>query len=215
MLRLGIVDEIVPEPRRRRPQQPGRGGGAARRAPSATRSQAVAGLTPDARVARRYEKFRNMGRLGIDFVDEGVNDRPVMPTLLWEPGRATRPPRPRWPSALGISPIIARLLCQRGLADPDAAARFLAPSLDQLHDPFRLAGMARGRGPHPGRHRPPRADRDPRRLRRGRHHVHGDPAARDRVARRRRRALPARTPPRRLRAAGAGRSSGCTPTASG
>lgn len=44
--------------------------------------------------------------------------------------------------ALRIHPLVARLLCLRGLADVDQAARFLAPSLDQLWDPFRLAGMA-------------------------------------------------------------------------
>jgi len=28
-------------------------------------------LSNDTRLARRYDKFRNMGRAGIDFVDEG------------------------------------------------------------------------------------------------------------------------------------------------
>ncbi len=40
-----------------------------------------------------------------------------------------------------ISPVLARLLCLRGLSNPDAATRFLNPSLDQLHDPFRLTDM--------------------------------------------------------------------------
>src|SRR6185436_1910557 len=44
-------------------------------------------------------------------------------------------------AALGVPPIVARLLCQRGLSEPDAAARFLNPSLDQLHDPMALADM--------------------------------------------------------------------------
>jgi len=44
-------------------------------------------------------------------------------------------------AALGISPVVARLLCQRGLGDPQLAARFLSPSLDQLHDPMALADM--------------------------------------------------------------------------
>ena len=43
---------------------------------------------------------------------------------------------------LGVSPITARLLCIRGLADLDRARRFLSPSLDDLHDPFRLTDMA-------------------------------------------------------------------------
>jgi single-stranded-DNA-specific exonuclease len=43
---------------------------------------------------------------------------------------------------LTLSPVTARLLASRGLTDPDQAARFLNPSLDQLHDPYRLAGLA-------------------------------------------------------------------------
>jgi single-stranded-DNA-specific exonuclease len=43
--------------------------------------------------------------------------------------------------ALHIPAIVARLLCQRGLGNPDAAARFLQPSLEHLHDPLRLADM--------------------------------------------------------------------------
>jgi single-stranded-DNA-specific exonuclease len=42
---------------------------------------------------------------------------------------------------LGLSPVTARLLAIRGLTDPDEAARFLNPSLDQLYDPSRLAGL--------------------------------------------------------------------------
>jgi single-stranded-DNA-specific exonuclease len=43
--------------------------------------------------------------------------------------------------ALGVSAVTARLLAIRGLTDPDEASRFLNPSLDQLYDPFRLAGL--------------------------------------------------------------------------
>ena len=43
---------------------------------------------------------------------------------------------------LGVAPVTARLLAIRGLGDLDVAKRFLSPSLDDLHDPFRLAGMA-------------------------------------------------------------------------
>jgi single-stranded-DNA-specific exonuclease len=43
--------------------------------------------------------------------------------------------------ALDAPPVIARLLVQRGFADPDAARAFLAPTLAQLHDPFQLADM--------------------------------------------------------------------------
>src|SRR5258708_15141810 len=46
-------------------------------------------------------------------------------------------------AALGIAPIVARLLCQRGFSDPELAGRFLNPSLEHLHDPMRLADMGR------------------------------------------------------------------------
>ena len=37
--------------------------------------------------------------------------------------------------------ILANLLVQRGIADPDSASRFLTPSLDQLHAPESLRGL--------------------------------------------------------------------------
>ena len=42
---------------------------------------------------------------------------------------------------LRLSPVTARLLAIRGLTDPAEASRFLNPSLEQLHDPLRLAGL--------------------------------------------------------------------------
>lgn len=43
--------------------------------------------------------------------------------------------------ALGISPLAARVLVHRGLADPAAARRFLRPEFDHLHDPLTLRDM--------------------------------------------------------------------------
>jgi single-stranded-DNA-specific exonuclease len=65
-----------------------------------------------------------------------------MRSLVWthlpcDDGQAAR-----LAAALDLHPVVARLLCLRGLGDPEEAARFLNPSLDHLHDPFRLAGMA-------------------------------------------------------------------------
>ena len=45
-------------------------------------------------------------------------------------------------AALGIDPIVSKLLCQRGLGDPEVARRFLNPSLGHLHDPALLTDMA-------------------------------------------------------------------------
>jgi single-stranded-DNA-specific exonuclease len=59
----------------------------------------------------------------------------------WELQPCDDPNTDRLASALGIAPIVARLLCQRGLGDAEVAQRFLNPSLDHLHDPLLLADM--------------------------------------------------------------------------
>ncbi|HEY8343029.1 MAG TPA: single-stranded-DNA-specific exonuclease RecJ [Calditerricola sp.] len=43
----------------------------------------------------------------------------------------------------GLPALVARLLVQRGITDPDEAERFLNPTPDHFHDPFRLDGMER------------------------------------------------------------------------
>ena len=70
LLKAGIVDEIVPEPIGGAHTDPG---AAARQVDDVlTRVLGeTTALDSETRLARRYEKFRNMGRLGIDFVDEG------------------------------------------------------------------------------------------------------------------------------------------------
>jgi acetyl-CoA carboxylase carboxyl transferase subunit alpha len=70
LLKAGIIDRIIPEPV-----------GGAHADPDATIAfvddvldevlREVSALDSDVRLARRYDKFRSMGRLGIDFVDEG------------------------------------------------------------------------------------------------------------------------------------------------
>jgi len=48
---------------------------------------------------------------------------------------------------LGLSPLLAQILCHRGIQDPDAAQRFLSPSLrNDLPSPFLMAGMERAVG---------------------------------------------------------------------
>jgi single-stranded-DNA-specific exonuclease len=44
-------------------------------------------------------------------------------------------------AALGVPLVVARLLCQRGLDTPEAAARFLKPEIGHLHDPFLLTDL--------------------------------------------------------------------------
>src|SRR3989449_1480570 len=60
---------------------------------------------------------------------------------LWEPVSCNETSVGRLASALGISPMTARLLCIRGQGDPESARRFLSPSLTDVHDPFGLADM--------------------------------------------------------------------------
>lgn len=68
MLRLGIVDAIVPEPAGGAHNDPASAAGLLDRAISAALA-AVRKLTPQARTEARYQKFRQMGRLGVDFVE--------------------------------------------------------------------------------------------------------------------------------------------------
>ncbi|MBM3776858.1 MAG: single-stranded-DNA-specific exonuclease RecJ [Acidimicrobiia bacterium] len=65
-----------------------------------------------------------------------------MTSRIWHSAPCDDVAASRLAAELGVSPITARLLCQRGLGDPADARRFLSPSLDDLHDPFALADMA-------------------------------------------------------------------------
>jgi acetyl-CoA carboxylase carboxyl transferase subunit alpha len=69
LLARGIVDEIVPEPAGGAHADPA----AAALLVDAAISRALVELsaeTPDVRLEKRYRKFREMGRLGIDFIEE-------------------------------------------------------------------------------------------------------------------------------------------------
>jgi single-stranded-DNA-specific exonuclease len=60
----------------------------------------------------------------------------IWQTRPCDEGRAARLARD-----LGVSAVTARLLCLRGLDDPDRARRFLAPTLDDLHDPLGMTDL--------------------------------------------------------------------------
>jgi acetyl-CoA carboxylase carboxyl transferase subunit alpha len=70
LLKAGIIDEIVPEPIGGAHTDPA---AAAQLVDGALRRvlAEVSALDSDTRLAMRYDKFRNMGRLGIEFIDEG------------------------------------------------------------------------------------------------------------------------------------------------
>jgi len=60
---------------------------------------------------------------------------------IWDEVSADLDGSSRLAEALGVPMVVARLLHQRGLTDPDAAQRFLDPRLSHLHDPFLLTDM--------------------------------------------------------------------------
>jgi single-stranded-DNA-specific exonuclease len=61
--------------------------------------------------------------------------------IIWDHLACDEAAAGRLAADLRVDPVIARLLYLRGLADREAAWRFLNPALDQLHDPFRLTDM--------------------------------------------------------------------------
>lgn len=63
--------------------------------------------------------------------------------LIWKPLPCDDDCADRLARDLGVSPVVARLLAIRGLADADAASRFLNPTLEHLFDPLRLIDMGR------------------------------------------------------------------------
>ena len=63
-------------------------------------------------------------------------------SLRWQEGDSERESAARsLELALGIRPLTARLLCNRGYDDPAAAAAFLSHGGMQPHDPFLLTDM--------------------------------------------------------------------------
>jgi single-stranded-DNA-specific exonuclease len=59
----------------------------------------------------------------------------------WLVGEADEAAAEALRAALGLHPMVARLLVLRGIGTPEAAVRFLQGGKDDLHDPFLLDGM--------------------------------------------------------------------------
>jgi acetyl-CoA carboxylase carboxyl transferase subunit alpha len=70
LLKAGLIDEIVPEPVGGAHTDPAAAATFIDRALERALDE-VSALDGEARLRLRYDKFRNMGQLGVDFVDEG------------------------------------------------------------------------------------------------------------------------------------------------
>jgi single-stranded-DNA-specific exonuclease len=66
-----------------------------------------------------------------------------MKTLLWNHLPCNDENAKALGAALNLHPAVARLLCMRGLGDPEVARRFLHPAMEHLHDPYLLADMGK------------------------------------------------------------------------
>jgi acetyl-CoA carboxylase carboxyl transferase subunit alpha len=75
LIGLGIVDEIVAEPLGGAHQDPAKASQLLDEAIARTLAE-ISAWTSEERLANRYNKFRNMGRLGIDFVDGAMATGP-------------------------------------------------------------------------------------------------------------------------------------------
>jgi single-stranded-DNA-specific exonuclease len=99
-------------------------------------------MTSAGRLTIGHDKFAP-GHSGQSFTTRAMAPAPARPMQrrVWEevPVDAVRVQTVA--DALRVPLVVAQLLCQRNLDDPEAAHRFLHPELTHLHDPFLLAGM--------------------------------------------------------------------------
>ena len=78
------------------------------------------------------------------FAAQAEAERPAARAPVWQHLEHDAAAASALRQELSVHPAVARLLVQRGFADPDAARRFLRPSLTDLHDPSGLTDLDRG-----------------------------------------------------------------------
>ena len=66
----------------------------------------------------------------------------ITDAYAWQIGEVDRTAAVNLAAALELPPLMAQLLLQRGIPNPEAAHAFLNPSLRQVSDPFQLTDMA-------------------------------------------------------------------------
>ena len=127
LLALGIIDEIVPEPIGGAHTDPDAAAALRRRGALA---RAGRGVRADGEAAARTRATRSSGtwaRLGHGRRRRVSRDGDEQPAIWEHAAAATMARRRRSRPRSACPPVVARLLCQRGLADPEAAQRFLQP----------------------------------------------------------------------------------------
>ena len=148
LLALGVIDEIVKEPIGGAHTDPAGGRAAARYARSTARARRRrAALDVETRLEAALSEVPPDGR-------GRVSSKCMRAPLLWQPYPCDDARADALAQELGVSPVVARLLAIRGLADVEAASRFLqavARSSARPDGPRRHGSRRRSaaRGPSP------------------------------------------------------------------
>ena len=147
LLRLGMVDEIVPEPRRRRAHQSRAGRDAARHVAVDGAVREVTAMELGEPAGRALSQVARDGRTARH--GRGADDAAHLAA------RAVRRAAGAGAGARARHRARDARACCASAASAirDARAASWHPSLDDLHDPFALADMARGGGADPRRDR--------------------------------------------------------------
>src|SRR5581483_8294689 len=61
--------------------------------------------------------------------------------IHWKLRRSEQEPADSLSSSLAISPVVGRILLNRGIFSPDRTKKFLSPDFECLHDPFLFDDM--------------------------------------------------------------------------
>jgi single-stranded-DNA-specific exonuclease len=84
-----------------------------------------------------YDNFRSFSKKKKDILPHGGEDS-MPPQKQWVTATSDDDRLSRLTESLGLSPITAQVLVNRGIGSADEAKRFLAPSTEDLFDPFLL-----------------------------------------------------------------------------
>ncbi len=77
----------------------------------------------------------------MDTIDKSKTNNTALNPKVWRILETDSPAEIEFARILPVSPIVSRVLWNRGIRDAGAAKRFLTPDLDDMHDPFLMDGM--------------------------------------------------------------------------